>query len=139
MFVTVWFGIYEISTGKLTAANAGHEYPIVKPKNGEFSLIKDPHGFVLAGMEQMKYKEYEITLEKGDTLFVYTDGVAEATNDDNKLYGTHRLLDYLNRNPHPHPHMKSLLEGVKEDVDAFVAEAPQFDDITMLGFHRNED
>lgn len=137
MFVTVWFGIYEISTGKLTAANAGHEYPILKQKNGAFTLFKDPHGFVLAGMEQMKYKEYEIILEKGDTLFVYTDGVAEATDKNNQLYGTGRLVTYLNSKPHPN--MKSLLEGVKEDVDLFVAEAPQFDDITMLGFYRNED
>lgn len=137
MFVTVWFGIYEISSGKLTAANAGHEYPIIKRKNGPFSIFKDPHGFVLAGFEDMKYEEYELTLEKGDTFFVYTDGVAEATDKDNQLYTTDRLVNYLNSKPHPH--MKSLLEGVKEDVDLFVAEAPQFDDLTMLGFYRNED
>lgn len=137
MFVTVWFGIYEISTGRLTAANAGHEYPVIKRKEGDYALFKDPHGVVLAGLEHMKYKEYELTLEKGDTLFVYTDGVAEATNKDNQLYGTERLLTYLNSTAHPH--MKALLEGVKGDVDLFVAEAPQFDDITMLGFYRNED
>ena len=74
MFVTVWLGIYEISTGKLTAANAGHEYPAVRHENGKFELFKDRHGFVLAGMEGARYREYELELKAGDTLFVYTDG-----------------------------------------------------------------
>ena len=87
MFVTVWLGIYEISTGKLTAANAGHEYPAVRHKNGKFELYKDRHGFVLAGMEGARYREYELELKEGDTLFVYTDGVAEATDAADTLYG----------------------------------------------------
>ncbi len=99
MFVTVWLGILEISTGRLTAANAGHEYPIIKKANGEFELLKDKHGFVIGGMSGMRYKEYEFTLEKGGTLFLYTDGVAEATNAENQLFGTDRMLSALNSEP----------------------------------------
>ena len=97
MFVTVWFGIYEISTGHLTAANAGHEYPTIYRRGKGFELYKDKHGFVLGGMEGLRYKEYELTLEPGDALFVYTDGVPEATNAEEQLYGTERMLDALNR------------------------------------------
>lgn len=130
MFVTVWLGIFEISTGKLTAANAGHEYPAVRHENGEFELLKDRHGFVLAGMEGARYREYELELKAGDTLFVYTDGVAEATDAANTLYGTERMLAALNRNEKADP--EELLQNVKEDIDMFVGKAPQFDDITML-------
>ena len=131
MFVTVWFGILEISTGKVTAANAGHEYPMIKKANGEFELFRDKHGFVIGGMEGIKYKEYEFTLEKGGTLFLYTDGVAEATDPDNKLFGTERMLDALNIEPEASP--KKLLSNMKKAVDDFVGDAPQFDDLTMLG------
>ena len=131
MFVTVWFGILEISTGKVTAANAGHEYPMIKKANGEFELFRDKHGFVIGGMEGIKYKEYEFTLEKGGTLFLYTDGVAEATDPDNKLFGTERMLDALNIEPEASP--KTLLSNMKKAVDDFVGDAPQFDDLTMLG------
>lgn len=130
MFVTVWFGVLEISTGKVTAANAGHEYPIIKKAHGEFELLKDKHGFVVGGMESTHYTEYEFTLEKGGTLFLYTDGVAEATNADNELFGTSRLLDVLNRNRKAPP--KELLTNTKMAVDKFVGSAPQFDDLTML-------
>jgi len=131
MFVTVWLGILEISTGKITAANAGHEYPIVKKADGSFELFKDKHGFVVGGMEGVRYKEYEFTLEKGGTLFLYTDGVAEATNADNELFGTDRMLEALNADPDTDP--KSLLVNMKKAVDKFVGDAPQFDDLTMLG------
>ena len=131
MFVTVWLGIYEISTGKLIAANAGHEYPaIYRAEDNTFTLLKDKHGFVLAGMENSRYREYELQLNPGDTIFVYTDGVAEATNINEVLYGTDRMLDALNRNPGGSP--TQLLQLVGEDITAFVDEAPQFDDITML-------
>ncbi len=130
MFVTVWLGILEISTGKLTCANAGHEYPVLRRAEGDYELIKDKHGFVLAGMEGSRYKEYEIQIEPGDRLFLYTDGVAEATNAHNELYGTDRMLDALNRNKDVS--CEVLLHRMKEDIDAFVGEAPQFDDITML-------
>ena len=80
MFVTVWLGVLEISTGVLTAANAGHEYPVLKTPDGAFELIKDKHGFVIGGMEGMKYRDYELRLEKGAKLYLYTDGVPEATD-----------------------------------------------------------
>ena len=131
MFVTVWFGVLEISTGKITAANAGHEYPIIKKPDGSFELFKDKHGFVIGGMEGMRYKEYEFTLEKGGVLFLYTDGVAEATNSKNELFGTERMLETLNAQPEACP--KEMLDNMKKSVDSFVGDAPQFDDITMLG------
>ncbi|MBQ1538656.1 MAG: PP2C family protein-serine/threonine phosphatase, partial [Ruminococcus sp.] len=130
MFVTVWFGVLEISTGRITAANAGHEYPIIKKADGSFELFKDKHGFVIGGMNGMRYKEYEFTLEKGGTLFLYTDGVAEATNSKNELFGTERMLEALNKAPEAGP--RTLLTNMKNAVDVFVDEAPQFDDLTML-------
>ncbi len=130
MFVTVWFGILEISTGKVTAANAGHEYPILRKANGEFEIFKDKHGFVIGGMEGMRFKEYEFQLEMGGALFLYTDGVAEATNANNELFGTDRMLKALNQDPGAEP--KGLLRNMKQAVDEFVGEAPQFDDLTML-------
>lgn len=132
MFVTVWIGILDLSTGKLVAANAGHEYPALCRANGQFELFKDKHGFVLAGMDDARYTEYELQLHPGDSLFLYTDGVAEATNDNNELFGTARMLNALNREPHAEPEM--LLQNVRRDIDSFVGAAPQFDDITMLGF-----
>ena len=130
MFVTVWLGILEISTGMLTCANAGHEYPVIKRAGGDYELIKDKHGFVLAGMEGSRYKEYELHMDPGDRLFLYTDGVAEATNSNNELYGTERMLEALNNNKNVS--CEKLLYNIKEDIDSFVKEAPQFDDITML-------
>ena len=131
MFVTVWFGVLEISTGKITAANAGHEYPIIKKANGEFELFKDKHSFAVGGMDGMKYKEYEFTLEKGGALFLYTDGVAEATNNKDEQFGTDRMLAALNKASDVSP--KELLNNMKQAVDDFVGDAPQFDDLTMLG------
>jgi sigma-B regulation protein RsbU (phosphoserine phosphatase) len=130
MFVTVWFGVLEISTGKVTAANAGHEYPIIKKADGSFELFKDKHGFVIGGMDGMRYKEYEFTLEKGGALFLYTDGVAEATNAANELFGIERMLEALNAEPEAAP--KKLLGNMQKAVDGFVGDAPQFDDLTML-------
>ena len=134
MFVTVWLGVYEISTGHLTAANAGHEYPAIRRAGGRFELFKEPHGFVLAGMENARYREYELEIGVGDTLFLYTDGVTEATDGANTLYGTDRMLAALNRNCQLDP--ERLLHEVKADLDGFVGAAPQFDDITMLSLQR---
>ncbi len=136
MFVTVWLGILEISTGKLTCANAGHEYPAIRRSGGDYELVKDKHGFVLAGMEGARYREYELQLNPGDSLYVYTDGVAEATDAGDTLYGTDRMLSALNRLRDDPP--ETLLPGVKADIDAFVGAAPQFDDITMLGLRINQ-
>ena len=130
MFVTVWFGILDIPTGVITAANAGHEYPIIRKGDGGFALLKDEHGFVIGGMEGMKFKEYEIVLEAGDVLFLYTDGVAEATNAEDELFGTDRMLKALNKDKDASP--EEILMIMKSDVDEFVGEAPQFDDLTMM-------
>ncbi len=132
MFVTVWLGIYEISTGKLVSANAGHEDHIILHKDGGVERCKDKHGFVLAGMENMKYKDYEWELKQGDKLFVYTDGVTEAMDSDNAQYGTQRMLTVLEK--HKACSMEEILYYVKDDIDSFVGKSPQFDDITMLGF-----
>ncbi len=130
MFVTAWLGILELSTGTLRAANAGHEYPAILRKGGQFQLFQDRHGFVLGGMDGMRYHEYELQLRPGDAIFLYTDGVTEATDQANTLFGTDRLLTALNRAEDADP--EAVLETVKEDIDAFVGDAPQFDDITML-------
>ena len=130
MFVTVWLGILEISTGKLTAANAGHEYPVIKYPNERYELLKDKHGFVIGGMKGARYKEYEVYLEPGSKLFLYTDGVPEATNSDKELFGNDRMLEALNNIQSSSP--KDIIVGAKAAVDNFVKEAEQFDDITMV-------
>lgn len=114
----------------ITAANAGHEYPMLKKPGGAFELVKDRHGLVLGGMEGISYTEYEMKLESGSTLFVYTDGVAEATSAQEELFGTDRTLEALNEKADSTP--KELLETVDRHVNLFVGDAPQFDDLTML-------
>ena len=130
MFVTVWLGILEISTGKLRASNAGHEYPALMEPDGKFEIYKDKHGFVIGGMEGINYKEYEVGLKKGSKLFVYTDGVVEATNVGKELFGNERMLDALNEKSVESP--ESILENIKKSVDIFVEDEEQFDDLTML-------
>ena len=130
MFVTVWLGILEVSTGKMKCANAGHEYPAIMRKDGAFELFKDKHGFVLAGMEGARYREYELELNAGDRLVVYTDGVPEATDASNTLYGTDRML--LALNDAKDSTCRQLLDALHRDVDTFVNGAAQFDDMTML-------
>ena len=132
MFLTTWVGVLDLKTGLLRAANGGHEYPTIKRKGGEFELIKDKHGFVLGGMPDMPYSEYEIRLEPGDEIFVYTDGVPEATNEENELFGTERMLKSLNSNKDSG--IKEKLLELRKNIDEFAGNAPQFDDITMLGF-----
>ena len=129
MFVTVWMGILEISTGTIRAANAGHEYPAVM-QNGSFRLCRDRHSFVIGGLADVCYREYELQLEKGDKLFLYTDGVTEATDEKGELFGTERMLGALNACADSSP--REILTGVRDAVDAFVGEAEQFDDMTML-------
>ena len=130
MFVTVWLGILEISTGMLTAANAGHEYPAVWRKGGRFELYKDKHGFVLGGMDGMHFKSYDLQINPGDKLFVYTDGVTEATAGSGELFGTERMIEALNSYAEGSP--EDILHGVRKSVDTFVGDAEQFDDLTML-------
>ena len=131
LFVTVWLAIIELSTGKGIAANAGHEHPALRRKDGSFELVLYRHAPAVATMEGMRFKEHEFQLNPGDTLFVYTDGVTEATNTKDELFGTQRMLDALNRDPNAAP--KKLLDAVRNDIDEFVGAAPQFDDITMMG------
>ena len=129
MFVTVWLGILDISTGMITAANAGHEYPAIKNGRG-FSLLKDKHGFVIGGMEGVKYRDYTFKLEPGDKLFVYTDGLPEATNRNEEMFGTDRMIQALNRRPEATA--REIMADVRSDVDRFVETAEPFDDLTML-------
>ena len=130
MFVTVWIGILELSTGKMNCSSAGHEYPAIYRKDtGRFELFKDRHGLVLGGMEGMRYRDYELEFGRGDKIFVYTDGVPEATNANNELFGNDRMVEALNiREANP----KEVLAMVRESVDAFVGAAEQFDDLTMV-------
>ncbi|MBQ4270982.1 MAG: serine/threonine-protein phosphatase, partial [Clostridiales bacterium] len=130
MFITVWLGILEISTGRLVSANAGHEYPIVRRKDGLYETLKDSHGFILGGMEGVKYKETEIFLEPGSSVFVYTDGVPEATASDKSMFGNDRLLKALNQEPDADP--EATLKNIRKALNDFVKEAEQFDDVTMM-------
>ena len=132
MFVTAWMGIIDINTGCMQFANAGHNPPLLKRANGQFEYLKSRTGFVLAGMEGVKYRANELKLEPGDRLFLYTDGVTEATNTENCLFGEERLLNFMNENSNVEAN--DLLPLVKNKIDEFVGEAPQFDDITMLIF-----
>ena len=130
MFVTIWCGILDLTSGKLTATNAGHEYPALKTPDGSFELVHDKHGFVVGAMEGLRYKEYELQLDPGAKLFLYTDGVPEATNAENELFGTDRMIEALRAKENGSP--DEVLASVQESVDRFVKEAPQFDDLTML-------
>ena len=131
MFVTVWIGILEISTGIITASNAGHEYPAVfRRETGRFELLKDKHNMVVGGMGNSVYDKYEIKLNPGDKIFVYTDGIPEATRKDRTMFGIDRMIDALNVNPDASP--EETLTHVREAVDAFVEDAEQFDDLTMM-------
>ena len=130
MFVTVWLGILDLKTGLLTAANAGHEYPILQREDGRYEVVKDKHGFVVGGLEGVKYKDYTLQMKKGMKLFVYTDGIPEATNEAGEFYGTERLLETLNKHQEEDP--TSVIQKVHEDMKEFVGDAAQFDDVTMM-------
>ncbi len=130
MFVTAWMGCLNTETGELIYSNAGHNKPLIRRKNGDFEFLQGPAGFVLGGMEGIAYKRQTITLEPGDEIFIYTDGVVEATNVNQELYGNDRLQNALNK--HKEDNAMNLIDHIKEDVDAFYEGAPQFDDITML-------
>lgn len=130
MFVTAWMGFLDLRTGKLTYANAGHNRPLIKRKDGKYEYLTGPAGFVLAGMEGIVYKQQSLTLNPGDEIFLYTDGVVEATNVDKQLYGDDRLENRLNSISDYDSH--KICDYVKENVDEFYEGAPQFDDITEL-------
>ena len=130
LFITAFEAVLNLKTGELRYVNAGHEMPFICKKNQDFKPYKIKAGFVLAGMEGMRYKAGSMTLEPGDKLFQYTDGVTEATDSDSKLFGMERLEASLNKIKNGTP--KDILESVKNDIDDFVNVALQFDDITML-------
>ena len=130
MFVTVWLGILNLETGVLTCSNAGHEYPLVRGRDGVFRILKDQHGLVIGALAKSVYRDYEIRMEPGNAVFVYTDGVVEANNENGDFYGLERLETALNRLADQSP--KDILEGIKADVNTFAGNASQFDDLTML-------
>ena len=130
MFVTAWMGFLDLRNGEFRFANAGHNPPLLKRKNGNYEYLKSKAGFVLAAMNGMKYSENSIVLEPGDKLFAYTDGVVEATNKDKELYGESRLADFLNE--HQDDDARTTCELVKENVDEFYKGVAQFDDITEM-------
>ncbi|MCR5421692.1 MAG: SpoIIE family protein phosphatase [Lachnospiraceae bacterium] len=135
LFVTVWFGILTISTGHITFASAGHEYPAFYRLEEGFRLEKDKHGMPLATLEDLRFRENETQLKEGEILYLYTDGVTEATNGAKELFGEGRMISSLQK--HHDNDMENLLKNVRKDIDEFVGDAPQFDDITMLGIKYN--
>ncbi|MFZ2756493.1 MAG: SpoIIE family protein phosphatase [Atopobiaceae bacterium] len=130
MFVTAWMGILDVRSGKMTCSNAGHEYPAIRRAGGTFELFRDRHGLVLGGMDGVTYRDYELDLHPGDELYLYTDGVTEATDASNELYGEERLVSALDATDGMKSH--EVLAAMKADIDRFVGDAPQFDDITMM-------
>ena len=130
LFVTAWMGELELTTGKLTFVNAGHNPPLIRLADGGYKYLKSRAGFVLAGIDAMRYKQNELYMQPGDRLFLYTDGITEATDTKEELYGEDRLSDYLNA--HSNDSVRDVLKGLREDIDSFVGEAEQFDDMTML-------
>ncbi len=130
MFVTVWLAVLDISTGKGLACNAGHEHPALRRTGGDFELVKYRHGMFVGISKKAKYQNREFTLQPGDSIFVYTDGVPEATAADREMFGEERLAVALNTCVGCGP--EEILRRVKSAVDAFVGDAEQFDDLTML-------
>ena len=130
MFVTVWLGILTLSTGALICTNAGHENPIIRGQDGVYRVLKDKHGMVLGALQRAKYTDYELQLQPGDAVFVYTDGVPEANNTAGEFYSMERLEKTLNTLGGCNP--QGVLKGIRADVDAFAGDAQQFDDLTML-------
>jgi serine phosphatase RsbU (regulator of sigma subunit) len=130
MFVTCLCGVLNIKTGHLVYANAGHEKPFIKHADGNFEIVKIKSGFVLAGMAGYRYQNFETQLQPGDTIFTYTDGIPEATNERNEEFGMERLLNVLNESKNYS--VRLTCRKVRMAVKEFAGNAPQFDDITML-------
>ncbi len=135
MFVTVWMGILDVTNGNVIATNAGHEYPAIKKAGGNYEYLKDKHGLPIGAMEGSKYKDYEFVMEPGDSFFVYTDGVTEATNEEKEFWGMDNVLDALNEDPEREP--KDTLTGVTVAINKYMGTANQFDDITQLCLRYN--
>lgn len=133
MFVTVWMGFIDLKTGHVEFASAGHNPPAVRHKDGSVEFAKSKAGVVMAAMDNTCYKMQTLDLYPGDTLFLYTDGVTEATNVHNELFGNERLLDALSKGGGNGT--QEMCSFVKNEIDKFVGEASQFDDITMLALN----
>ena len=136
MFVTAWMGLLDTETGRLQYVNAGHNPPLVRHGNGKFEYLRTKPNFILAGMESTRYKKYELQLEKDDEIFVYTDGVTEAADTENRMYGEERLAAVLSAS---HKTPEELCKKVRADIETFTRGAEQSDDITMLCVKRNPD
>jgi sigma-B regulation protein RsbU (phosphoserine phosphatase) len=136
IFVTAIMGFYNIKKGKFTFVNAGHNPPLLKRKNGSFEYLRTKPHIFLAIKNDAEYLEEEISLEEGDTLYFYTDGVTEAMNQEKELFGEERLLNALNK--YKSSSVKDLIENIKKEVDDFAGGAEQADDIAMLALHTNE-
>ena len=135
LFVTAWLGIITLSTGHLEYASAGHEYPAFSKGGNDFFILKEKNSPPLATMEGLRFRGGEMELEKGDVIYVYTDGVTEATDSKNELFGLDRMLDALNSDRNAD--VEAIDANVRAAIDGFVMDAPQFDDITMLTFRYN--
>ena len=132
LFVTVWLAILRLSTGDGLAANAGHEHPALRRSGEAYELVQYRHSPAVATMEGIRFREHAFHLNKGDSLFVYTDGVEDARNSENQRFGKERLVQALNIEPGAAP--ERLLQNVSSQLDLYCGQAAQFDDITMLGF-----
>nr|MCR5308030.1 serine/threonine-protein phosphatase [bacterium] len=137
MFVTVWVGILDLTTGHVVACNAGHDDPVICRKKKNFEINKTKHCLAVGALDDAKFTDYEFDLEKGDKLFLYTDGVVEATNMKDELFGFDRMVETLNLYKNKTP--KEIIKGVKMKVDEFAGKREQFDDITMLCIELKED
>ncbi|MEG1986276.1 MAG: SpoIIE family protein phosphatase, partial [Clostridia bacterium] len=131
MFVTVWIGVYEISTGKLTYVNAGHNPPLIKRGDNKFEYLRNLSGFILAGRKNIKYKKFETYLSDGDRLFLYTDGITEAMNAENEQYGENRLIECFS-GKNKNESVAGIIKIVEKDTKLFVKDAEQSDDMTMV-------
>lgn len=132
LFITVWLAIINVRTGNGVEANAGHEYPAIMRVNGDFELIKRKHSPAIAIMEDMQFVQNEFSLNPGDKIFVYTDGVPESTNSKNEMYGMDKMTEVLNC--YKDKSSEEIIRGVEKNIQEFVGEAPQFDDLTMVCF-----
>ena len=135
LFVTTWLVLIDLDTGECVGVNAGHEHPAIRKKDSIYELVRYKHSPALATLDGLTFSERGFRFEPGDSLFVYTDGVTEATNGDKKLFGEDRLVLALNKNSDAAP--EELIQNVKDAIDEFVGDAPQFDDLTMLAFRYN--
>ena len=131
-FVTVWFALINLKTGEGVTVNAGHEHPAVCKADDSYKLIRYSHDPMIGILPGLQFQDRKFRMNPGDRLFVYTDGVPEAVNKDNQQFGTDRMLQVLNRNTSAEP--EELLERMKEEIDAYCGDVPQFDDTTMLYF-----